>query len=49
VAAQSDAADAEALQKFTGSIKIEQHKDRAVLTATIPPELFRGVSSEKPR
>jgi len=49
VEAQSDAGDAEAVRQFTSSIKIEQHKDRAVLTATIPPELFRSVSSDKPR
>jgi hypothetical protein len=49
IEAQSDAADVEALQKFSGSIKIEQHKDRAVLTATIPPELFRSLSSDKAR
>ena len=48
VEAQSDAADAEAMRKFTSSIKIEQHKDRAVLTATIPPELFRGLTAEPP-
>jgi hypothetical protein len=49
VEAQSDAADTEALRQFTGSIKIEQHKDRAVLTATIPPELLRSLTSDKPR
>jgi hypothetical protein len=48
VEAQSDAADVAAMQKFVGSIKIEQHKDRAILTATIPPELFRSLSADKP-
>ena len=47
VEAQSDAPDIEAMRKFVGSIKIEQHKDRAVLTATIPPELFRSLSTDK--
>jgi hypothetical protein len=49
VEAQSNAGDVDAMREFTGSIKIEQHKDRAVLTATIPPELLRSLSSDKPR
>jgi hypothetical protein len=48
VEAQTDAANAAALGQFLGSIKVEQHRDRAVLTATLPPELFRNLSSDKP-
>jgi hypothetical protein len=44
VEAQSDAADAEAVRQFTSSIKIEQHKDRAILTASVPMELLKGLS-----
>jgi hypothetical protein len=45
---QDDTPDSLAVRQFTSSIKIEQRKDRAVLTATIPPELFRSLSSDKP-
>ena len=45
VAKQSDQPDAAALQVFTSSLKIEQHKDRAVLTATLPLELFRKLAT----
>ena len=31
----------EALSQFTSSLKIEQHKDRAVLTASLPLELLK--------
>ncbi len=48
VEAQSNPADTQALLQFTSSIKIEQHKDRAVLTATIPTELFRSLSADTP-
>ena len=36
VAAQAESPDAAALRSFTESIQIEQHKDRAVLTAAVP-------------
>jgi hypothetical protein len=45
VEAQSDAGDAAALREFTGSIKIEQRKDRAVLTASVPLELARRMAT----
>jgi hypothetical protein len=48
VEAQSDAKDAEAVRQFTSSLKIEQHKDRAVLTANVPLELFRSLSTDRP-
>ena len=41
IEAQSDAADAEAMRQFASSIQIEQHKDRAVLTANVPLELMK--------
>jgi hypothetical protein len=49
VEAQSDAADAAAVRQFTGSIKLEQHKDRAVLTANLPLGLLRSLSVDSPR
>ena len=45
VEAQSDAGDAAAVREFTSSIKIEQHKDRAVLTASVPVELLKQLAS----
>ena len=41
IEAQSDAADAEAMREFTASLQIEQHKDRAVLTANLPEQLLK--------
>jgi hypothetical protein len=41
IEAQSDAADAEAMRQFAASIQIEQHKDRAVLTANVPLNLLK--------
>ncbi len=37
--------DAAALQILTNSAKVERHRDRAVLTATIPLELLRQLAS----
>jgi hypothetical protein len=45
VEAQSDPADAEAVHQFTSSIKIEQHKERAVLTASVPFELLKQLTA----
>jgi hypothetical protein len=45
VEAQSDASDAEAVRKFSASIKIEQHKERAVLTASVPLQLLKQIAS----
>jgi hypothetical protein len=45
VVAQSDKPDADALRDFTSSIKIEQHKDRAVLTAKLPMELLKKLAT----
>lgn len=41
VDAQSDKADAEAVHEFLSSLKIEQHKDRAVVTASLPLDLLK--------
>ena len=41
IEAQSDEADAQAMREFTSSIQIEQHKDRAVLTANLPMQLLK--------
>ncbi len=45
VAAQTDKSDAAALREFTSSLKIEQHDDRAVLTAKMPLELLRKLAT----
>jgi hypothetical protein len=45
VAAQSSPQDAKALSVFTASIKVEQHKDRAVLTASLPLELVKSLAT----
>jgi hypothetical protein len=37
--------DANELRVFTASIKVEQHKDRAVLTASVPIELVKQLAS----
>jgi hypothetical protein len=39
--AQSDEAGNQAMSEFTSSIQIEQHKDRAVLTANVPIPLLK--------
>jgi hypothetical protein len=41
VVAQEDKADADAVRQFTSSLKIEQHRDRAVLTASLPLEWMK--------
>ena len=41
IEAQSETSDAEALREFAASIQIEQHKDRAVLTANLPMQLLK--------
>jgi hypothetical protein len=45
VARQTDKSDADALRTFTTSIKVEQHEDRAVLTASLPFQLVRTLAS----
>jgi hypothetical protein len=39
--AQADRQDADELRELTSSIKVEQRKDRAVLTASVPVELVK--------
>jgi hypothetical protein len=41
IEAQSDEADAQAMREFASSIQIEQHKERAVLTASVPLQLLK--------
>jgi len=45
VAAQSSPTDAKALADFSSSIKVEQHKDRAVLTASVPVDLLKSFTA----
>jgi hypothetical protein len=41
--AQSAKPDVKAVREFTSSLKIEQHKDRAILTASLPLQLMKKV------
>jgi len=41
IEAESETADATAMHEFASSIQIEQHKDRAVLTANVPMQLLK--------
>ena len=43
VQAQTDKTDADAMHDFTSSIKIEHHKDRAILTASVPIALLKKI------
>ena len=45
VEAQSDKPDAAAERELMASLKIEQHKDRAVLTANLPLELLKKLAA----
>ena len=45
VDAQADKSDAAAVHELTSSIKIEQHGDRAVLTANLPMELLKKLAT----
>jgi hypothetical protein len=42
---QTDKPDADALREVTSSIKIEQHKDRMVVTATLPLDLLKKLAT----
>jgi len=42
---QTDKPEDKALRDFTSSIKVEQHKDRAVLTASLPIELIKTLAA----
>ncbi len=43
--AQMDPADAAAVRELLSSLKVEQHKDRAVISASVPLELLRRIMS----
>jgi hypothetical protein len=45
VEAQSDKPDAEAVHQFVSSLKVEQHKDRAILTASLPMQLLKKLAT----
>ena len=45
VTAQSDKADADAVREFVASLKVEQHKERTVLTASVPLQLLKKVAT----
>jgi len=45
IVAQSDKPDADAVRDFMGSLKVEQHKDRAVLTAAVPLQLLKKLTA----
>lgn len=42
---QADPAQAAAVRQFTQSIQVEQKRDRAILTAAVPVEIFRRFTS----
>jgi hypothetical protein len=43
VQAEADKTDADAMRDFTSSIKVEQHKDHAILTASVPIALLKKI------
>jgi hypothetical protein len=45
VAAESDKSDAEQMREFTSSFKIDRHKDRSVLTASVPLDLLKKLAA----
>jgi hypothetical protein len=45
LAAQAEKTDAEAMHDFLDSLKVEQQKDRAVVTANIPLDLIKRIAS----
>jgi hypothetical protein len=45
VEAQSGQTDAEAVRQFMASLQVEQHKDRAIVTASVPLELLRKLAA----
>jgi len=45
IAAQSSDADAKAVTTFTASLKVEQHKERTVLTASLPLQLMKSIAA----
>ena len=42
---RADKPDADALRELTSSLKIEQHKDRMVLTASVPLDLVKKLAT----
>ena len=45
LAAEAEKTDAEAMHEFIDSLKVEQHKDRAVVTANVPLDLIKRVAT----
>ena len=45
IEAQTETPDAEAVRQLAASVKIEQHKDRAVLTASVPLQLVKKLTA----
>ncbi|HKO17259.1 MAG TPA: hypothetical protein VJU82_00060 [Acidobacteriaceae bacterium] len=45
LAAEAEKTDADAMRDFIGSLKVEQHKDRAVVTASVPLELLKRLAA----
>jgi|SRR5437868_4711341 len=44
VAAHSDKVDADAIRELAESLKVEQHKDRAVVTGSVPLDLLKKIA-----
>jgi hypothetical protein len=45
LAAEAEKTDAEAVHQFVDSLKVEQHKDRAIVTANVPLELIKRIAT----
>ena len=45
LAAQAEKTDAEAVHQFIDSLKVEQHDDRAVVTANVPLDLIKRIAT----
>jgi hypothetical protein len=45
VAAQTDRAEADSIRDLTSSLKVEQHKERVVLTGSVPLDLLKKITA----
>jgi len=45
LASRAQGSDAEAMRDFISSMKVEQHKDRAIITANVPLELIKRIAT----
>jgi hypothetical protein len=45
LAAQAEKTDADAVHQFVDSLKVEDHKDRAIITANVPLDLIKRIAT----